>query len=450
MKEKTKKIISNPFFPFVIFFLIIMAIHLLTYSNGDDDFFRVQLDKYNLYDYLVMRYNTWSSRVVIEALFVTVTRLPIIIWQILDSAIFTTMGILISKLFNKKNNVLINWSIILLLLIYPFTDMASAGYVCTTIAYVWPMTTLLYLVMVFYKTLESKKIKWYEYIISFISLLVTISFEQTLCLLLGILVVMFMYIIIKKKTNVREQWYMYLYFLLSSAMLVFTLTCPGNDARYFREVKYWYPIYDTFGLFDKVYLGVVPTVSVMIRNRVVMTVFSSLLCMTVFKKFKSEALRILSVIQLSFVLMFGFLYNIVVSAFPSLERFYVILNQTTSTNPTINLNYIIPFVMSCLVFAIILLLLYLIFNKDLTSIIVLGAGVASRFIMGFSPTIFASADRTAFFMYISFFIVIIMLIKELALKKEVVNKNINYALIVAAIINVMNVVYTLIIVGESL
>ena len=56
--------------------------------------------------------------------------------------------------------------------------------------------------------------------------------------------------------------------------------------------------------------------------------------------------------------------------------------------------------------------------KKYLPLLVYSVGTISRYIMAFSPTIFASGERTAYFWYISICILIILIIKEKILNKE--------------------------------
>lgn len=443
MKEKLKKIVKHKYFPFFVLFITMFILHTFMYSDGDDDFFRVQLDSYNIFDYLIMRYKTWSSRIVVEALFVVVTHLPFIVWCVIDSLALSFMGITISKIFNNQGKQNINWLIVSILLLLPYHDMSSAGYVCTTIAYVWTSTALLYNLYVLKKILNKEKITIWEHFISFICLFLTISFEQTLCLLLGFITLFIIYTIFKKQVDIKKQSPLYLYFIIAILMLVFTLSCPGNNLRSLSEIEYWYPEYAWLSTLSKVYLGLVPMMAVFLKNGVVLAIFSFVLCYSIFKKYNNSILRTLSVIQLCFFLFLGPLKNIMLVVFPSIEKYLVIINSYNVV-PTLTCNYILAFLITSIIFLIGLILLYFAFNRNLLAPIIYLASLASRFIIGLSPTIFVSGARTAFFAYIGIIILIFMLMKSLDDNK--IKSNIKYAITSIAILNVLNILYTLIII----
>lgn len=455
IKNCFSKIINSPYLPFYAMFVVMLFIHVFTYSNSDDDFFRVQLDQRNLIDYLVMRYNTWSSRFLVEVLFVTVTRMPMIIWRFFDSFMFSILAFLISKIFNSKKNIKFDWIIVLLLLIYPFNDMASAGYICTTIPYVWTTVALLYVMYIFKKILTKNNVKKHEYVLMYISAFLTISFEQTLCLLLGFNIVFLAYLFYKKQLDFKEYKHLFIVLFISLIMLVITLTCPGNNARYLAEVKHWYPQYENYGLLSKLYLGIVPTFEIFLRNKIVITLFSFLLTVAAFIKSDKNYVRALAFLQFAFFLMFGIFEKQLINIFPSIERFFTIVSLKDAIHlKDASFLELSPFLIIVGLTIIISYLLYRIFDDNLLPLIIFGASLASRVMMGFSPTIFASVDRTAFFMYIGIIILSFMLFKYIydnVTKKDLRKLEIlDYSLICLVVINIMNVIYTLCIVRQAL
>ena len=62
-------------------------------------------------------------------------------------------------------------------------------------------------------------------------------------------------------------------------------------------------------------------------------------------------------------------------------------------------------------------------EKSLLPLLIFLAGFASRFIIGFSPTIFASGARTAFILYMSLIIVILYTLNKLYKDNKLSSKN---------------------------
>ncbi|WP_029071356.1 hypothetical protein [Kandleria vitulina] len=125
--------------PFILAFLVyIILIHLCTREYVGDalQYFKKVLDNYSLLDGTIMRYNTWTSRVIIEIpLYLITHNMHVYIWVFLDIIILIILALSLMKLTQYKQNKLI----ILLIILYPFTEMSSAGWIATTINYLWPL-----------------------------------------------------------------------------------------------------------------------------------------------------------------------------------------------------------------------------------------------------------------------------------------------------------------------
>ena len=111
--------------PFILFAVLMLILHLKVLSNQ------------TLVDYLHYRYYNWSSRLIIDGILVILARLDMIIWKILDVIIYTVGVYYIIKLVNKNYSKKIAYLGVLLFLMYPFYEMASAGWISTTLNYSW-------------------------------------------------------------------------------------------------------------------------------------------------------------------------------------------------------------------------------------------------------------------------------------------------------------------------
>jgi hypothetical protein len=433
--------------PFVFLLIVMLLMHKLIYFSGDDFYFGYMLKQYhyNIVNYLTFRYNNWSSRIIIEICFVIFNYININIWKVVDSLIYTMIAVYISKLFNKSNNTHFNWLIVLLVLIYPFTDMSSAGYVTTTIAYVWPLFALLYLFNNVENIINGHKLKWYHYVLSIPLLFLANGMEQSCLLMIGFLSLYILKLILDKKFDFKNHWYIVVLIVFSIMYLVFILTCPGNKVRSASETLTWYPNYANYHLFSKLYLGIIPTLSIFLQNRVVITIFSLMLCLCTFKCTKNKTFRILSIIVLAYFGCFSLFREQILNIFPYLKYYFDII-FASDTIHSITLKNILPITSISIISLIIGILLYVIFGKNnLKPLFIYLASLCSRMVMGFSPTVFASNNRTAFFMYFGLLIIIFMLYQNMMSgKNKLKDDTILYSIfIILAIFNVLNIINTI-------
>ena len=100
--KKIKNILKNKYVIMLLFFVIILIMHMFyNFSNDDVNYFNSILDNKDIMDFVIERYNNWSSRVIIESLLVIVSR-NIYLWRVLDSLVIVLLVYSINKLFYKK------------------------------------------------------------------------------------------------------------------------------------------------------------------------------------------------------------------------------------------------------------------------------------------------------------------------------------------------------------
>ena len=115
MKEKIKK-----YLPFIIFFIIMLILHINTNRFRDDkDVFGIALKNKTMFEYLSMRWNIWTSRMFLEFFEVTMNYITICYWKVINSFLYTLIAYSASKLFTKqtlKENIIVCVSFLL----FPF------------------------------------------------------------------------------------------------------------------------------------------------------------------------------------------------------------------------------------------------------------------------------------------------------------------------------------------
>lgn len=99
-------------------------------------FFRNQLDAYTLKDYLIIRYQTWSSRFLIEGVLVYLSR-HVLLWKILDYFFWVFLAWAIAWLFPEEKRRVACYMTVGFLLMYPLWDLRTAGWIATSANYTW-------------------------------------------------------------------------------------------------------------------------------------------------------------------------------------------------------------------------------------------------------------------------------------------------------------------------
>lgn len=406
--NKMQTLIRWRYLPFYILTVGMFIIHFsLKLGWGDDKtmfFDALREDNTNLIPFLVDRYYSWSSRIIIEALLIVIVHTEPI-WRLLDTAIIVLCAVSISKLIPSNNVSRMNWLIICMLFMYPFINMSSAGWIATTLNYFWPLAFGLFAMIPIKKILYHNKISWYEYLFYFPALIFAANQEQMCAILFTVFLIFTMYIsLIHKKINT----FMILQTLICFISIIFILTAPGNYERKNSEIQTWFPDYINISFIRKIEMGFSSTwFEFVMKPNVIFTVFCTLLflCMVITQK-KQLYIWIAS-IPLAASLIFGIFSKVLGETFPAILE---IKNSITQYGTGVNFASIrswIPDSIIALVFISILISLFLIFNNKKNSVVmilIILLGFGSRMIMSFSPTIWASVERTYIFMYFAFII----------------------------------------------
>ena len=435
---------------FLGLFITILILHINTRVFNDDiDVFGTVLSSgENIFSWLGYRWNTWTSRLVLEFLEVIFDSININFWRIVDSSIYVLLAFSISKIFNKDNDIKMNAIICLSVLLVPFTILYSAGWVSTTIVYLWTFTFGLFSFIPIANTINNKKTSLIYYILSFISLLVALNQEQVCCLVLGFSIIS---LIILKKDN-KKITYPVVVILMSLISLGIIAFCPGNALRNATEMAKYYPEYASFGLKEKLYLAIIPTVNSILINKYLIVLLLISLTIMSYKNGHNKLIKASSLITTVVIAMLTLFKSFTISLFEYIDLFLSIFSRTEALSVSFRPSNLYLFLPICFSILLILMITYLVFclfkNKKnyLLYPLIFLAGLASRFIMGFSPTVFASNERTSFYMFIIIIIMNVLVIRETKYKKN----DINYSfivMIILAIFNFLNFVNNLFFIG---
>ena len=433
----------------MILFIFVLAYFMLTKKAIDDLDCLKDLVGRSLKDYLIYRYNNWSSRLIIDGMMIMLCKnVKYKVFCVLNAATYVVMTIIISKIFNKEQNKNINIFLCFLVLLYPLSHLGSAGYIATSINYLLPLTCLFYSMYVVLQIINNKKFSKISYIIAIITTLIACNMEQTCITFVALLFFIEIFSIIKKKDK-KKNWYIIVLFAIAIIELIFIAKCPGNSVRYNSEIKKWYNNYANYGLKEKIYLGIIPTASEILNQKIIFTVFALLLMIYTFGKSKNKILRTLSVIDFSFFLLMGTFSNLTKTIYQNSSKFFEIINSQDIYGNSIALPNLICLAIILFVSLSLIYLLYEVFDHKLEYPLILIVGFASsRIMMGFSPTIFASCSRTAIILYFSALVLSLIIYRELYNDKNIKEKKIieslNYLIVILAIGQYFDEIFSLI------
>lgn len=412
MKQALKRVYESPCFPFLVLFLLMLVIHAGMYTDFNDDIVnRAKVLEKGVLGYALQLYKEWSSRILIEISYLFLLVRSAWVWRVLDSAVIVLLAYSITKLFAPKGDRLYSWYAVGIVLLYPWMHMMTAGWIGTTANYSWSLALGLYALTPLRGILAGEKIPWYRLVLPLLATVYAADEEQMTALLIGFLVLAIVYMaVVQKRTHV----YPILQMLIAIGWLIFIFTSPGNENRMQVEIGSHYPDFLMHSPFERLYNLVMLTGNNFISMpNLTFTVICMLAAICVWTRYHEPLYRTIAGIPLAGSLFLGAFSPVFSAFFPSFSR---IPDMSAHTVNFYQKSLYIPFILYIIIGGCLLLSLHLAFRGQQhawLSVILICAGMASRFIMAFSPTMYASGSRTEIFLYFSMLIVSFLLICRL-------------------------------------
>lgn len=225
----------------IIFFLSLMFNLFMSTASGDDLTYLNRLNSLGYIKASVEHYNTWSSRIIIEAVLMFFSKY-FILWKIVNAAIMTGTIWFLNKFTMSEitsRNLLLSFGLYSMV---PLTVMREAGWVATSLNYHWAFFFALVAFYPFYQKLNKKKITKPVYIFSIFSIIYASNQEQiNLCFL----VFTFLLSIYLIKIH-NYEWKLSILSFISVIGVVVFLLSPGNASRVNGETQNRFPEFANF------------------------------------------------------------------------------------------------------------------------------------------------------------------------------------------------------------
>lgn len=405
MEERKRGIaglISSPELPLLLMGIALIVAHCFFPTDTADDAWFANILEGDRADFehwsrfLRERYYGWSSRVGIEGLLILATRFPIL-WRVGDTLICMAIVAWFSRITNPERDVVKNTVLCGCVFIFPLAILWEAGFVATTLNYTWPLAAALVALTPAVKQYLNRQVSRAEYVLA-IPMLVWACFQELLCatVLLVFLASAGYRIWGEKKVPVYQG----IGIAVCAAMLIFALTCPGNDARTELETAAWLPEFANLSAVSKVELGFSSMIKVLFLSPNVFTlIFCAVIGAAVWLQCRRLLPRILSLIPAVFILLFGFA-PLVIKPMGVLRDAVGALG--TGFSLTVPSSWLIVLLFAMILACLMIALRYAV--SDLRTylfwFIMLLIGAASRIALGLSPTVWASGERTCAFLYL--------------------------------------------------
>ncbi len=395
-------------------FVFFMIGQLLIPALGDDKLFATVPLSLN---WITDRYTTWSSRIFIDSASIFLAR-NMWLFRILNAFIIVLLFDTFAKLtIGRKVETL--FLLVLFFLSLPMTLFLSAGLVATSLNYLWPVTLIFYVISKMEENLELKNILG-------LSILVLFATNQE-----QVFVAFTLFLIGKIVSDVytlhKVQISRIVFLCVTIVNLLIITLCPGNTKRTQWSIKALFPDFGKFNIWDKANLGVSNTSKVLLfQQNIFMMIFLVLLALVLLFTVRKWVISIVSLVPIIIVLpvnvflstLTGYGYNVATfskyllkkQTSPALNKVLMIVAKLL--NHDVSLVWNTVFV---IIFAFILLSIYFLKN-NISLVFYYIVGLASHAMMGFSPTIFKSGDRTAIILYMVMIYIILVMLNQVVEK----------------------------------
>lgn len=402
---KKLDIFSNRiYFLYIVLFLFMLVRHMSVQIGVGDDIWFLEKSNMGILNYTVMRIETWTSRNLIEFFMLVLLNLNKWIWIIIDSMMFVLIYHSIIKISGLQKKCIGCIVIMCTIILFPFNWFGETGWYATTLNYVWPLGLGLYCISYLTDNLANKHSRMKQILVVF-AVIYASNQEQMCALIFGYYLLFLLYKIYKHGEIDKT---VYLIILITFIMLLYHLLCPGNAMRKIAETQAYYPQYESFSIIDKVTLGIVSTLSiVLLKPAYIVFIWNAVLLYIIFIHKKSK-------LQFGFVFIFSVI-NIIISFSDKLLTNNIIARIFNMLIPyTSPISYVNHFDKSIYImltyFAIMFFgSIYILYNNIGKKIsfmigIILISAFCSRVILGFSASIYASGLRTFINSYFLIFI----------------------------------------------
>ena len=408
-KDENRRGTFNRYVPFFVAAFVALVYHLrMQPMGGDDVFFSQATANQSLWAYLAERYQEWTSRVVLEIVLVTVIQAPVL-WRLIDFLMLASLPIVLSKFFNRST--VMSWCAVGAVLIYPFHDMGTAGWITTTVTHFWPLWCFFFAALLLKKVLFSEHISLPELAVGILAGIVTGSHEQW-AVVLFVVIVLCGFDLWKNKRKPKQLWILILFAVISLISLTVILLCPGNAGRNQVSIRDL-PVFAEFGFADKLYLGLLSIERVFIANADAVF-FAVLVVWTALVYFKTDSYRKTLISGLPLLILFG--QTVVRTAYPGLSGLFVMPEQIVSWGWG-SLSTWLPMVYLAITLFSMLYALYVLIGENIAeyvyALLMLGCGFGAGAALGFMATIYVSGERVYAVLYCALLFVTLSLIGKM-------------------------------------
>ncbi len=256
MSRKNQEL-NQRIFPYEVLFLTVFILYLFAPVRGGDDVWFITNFltgcQGDLIAFLSFRYETWSTRLLLEAYTLLLLYFPFLYRISMPLWITAIAGGFIRLLDIQDNRT--RWGICLSMLLLPVSFNANAGFVCSTVNYVFTFACFLWAIIPIVECQRGKQIPIGQYIWSLILMIFACNMEYYCPPFL----IYCIYLLIRGLKRRKGRVVSALMVMLCIGGLIFAFTAPASTVSSYDSVDQFFPGYELLSAMDKLQAGFVST-----------------------------------------------------------------------------------------------------------------------------------------------------------------------------------------------
>lgn len=425
----------------IIVALMCAAILSRVVFRGDDPWFAAAVVNYSAFDWIVYRWDTWSSRILPELMLWVFTPRPMWLWVTATTVIYIAYIALLYQfytLLNGKRDYKTDLAAYIVISLTPLLMATSVMddallWMTGSVNYFW--VAVLFLAALYtpvYILVKEKLPPMLTIILSiFCASVVAVSQEQFALILLGIIATISIYFMLQHWRNIPWKVTGYLLVLSSVALVGFLITilAPGNEKRAEQELMHWLPDMYTIAPLVRIESDIRWFIDKVINHTGVLLPILWVGMASILWGMRRRVLPIILIASATILTIMQFsTSNIAAMKALELLQFDYLVNFNAEWGYIGGEMSWLPIVLWSAVLLCTLLGLWVVFTHKkpvlVFSIAILIFGAGSLAALWVSPTMYASGYRVVFPLSLSILVVIISVFAEILLKKKIRRKQI--------------------------
>ena len=371
--------------------------HLPLPIQGDDaSYFATIIGNRGFLEHLKILYH-FNGKIFTDYLAFFFYHAPYLVFKTCNTGMFVLVAWMLTHLFTDKTpqSVLLTCALVM---IFPLWYLGTAGYIATSTNYLYPLAGLLLIACQLKALCKGQKLPPYRHFLLLPVMAYLLNQDQAACILVGGLLLLLLYVSFLSPKGKKIIGWVAAYFSVALVGYVLMFLLPGHLNRMSdpTEMKLYLPEFADWSIPKKIYRGFTSTFAHIFFDDSALSVLFFFILFLIAQEKGNFWCRIISILPLCGFLLAHMLGK---ERFVHFNYFYNVLAELkplSSLGGLIGLGFSIV----CLFSAVFTICKACSPSNRwlLLSLLILGGG--SRVIMGFSPTIYASAQRT--FTYLMF------------------------------------------------